>query len=75
MHDYIEIFEEYDSIYDASERFIADLKDEDSYVRRYAAEALGKIGDNRAVEPLIAALKDEDSDVRRYAEEALKKIG
>ncbi|MEO0137911.1 MAG: HEAT repeat domain-containing protein [candidate division WOR-3 bacterium] len=75
MHDYIEIFKEYDSIYDALERFIAALKDENSDVRRCAAQALGKIKDNRAVEPLIAALKDEVSDVRRSAEEALKKIG
>ena len=28
-------------------------------VREYAAEALGKIGDTRAVQPLLAALKDE----------------
>ncbi|MDH7485547.1 MAG: HEAT repeat domain-containing protein [Anaerolineae bacterium] len=35
-----------------------------SWVRRGAAEALGMIGDARAVEPLIAALRDEDSGVR-----------
>jgi HEAT repeat protein len=39
------------------------------------AEALGKIGDTRAVEPLIAALKDEDERVRRVAAEALEQIG
>ncbi len=38
-------------------------------------EALGKIGDVRAVEPLIKALEDEDEDVRRNAVVALGKIG
>ena len=46
-----------------------------SSVRGGAAEALGKIGDARAVEPLIQALKDKDDDVRRNAAEALGKIG
>ena len=45
------------------------------YVRKNAVEALGKIGDNRAVEPLIAALNDSDSDVREYAADALGEIG
>ena len=44
-------------------------------VRSGAAEALGKIGDARAVEPLIQALKDRDYDVRGKAAEALGKIG
>ena len=43
-------------------------------LRREAAEALVKIGDKRAVEPLIQALKDEDSDVRGGAARALGKI-
>jgi HEAT repeat protein len=43
----------------AVEPLIAALKDEDIFVRRRAAEILGKIGDTRAVEPLIVALKDE----------------
>jgi hypothetical protein len=33
-------------------------------VRWSAAEALGTIGDIRAVEPLVAALRDRDKDVR-----------
>jgi hypothetical protein len=41
---------------------------------RAAAEALGKIGDTRAVSPLIEALKDQYLDVRRCAAEALWKI-
>ncbi len=34
------------------------LQHKDRLVRTNAAEALGKIGDNRAVEPLIEALKN-----------------
>ena len=44
-------------------------------VRMQAAEALGQIGDGRAVETLIAALKDEDRYVRVYAASALGNIG
>lgn len=44
-------------------------------VRSAAAEALGKIGDARAVEPLTkAALKDTDRDVQKVAKKALNKI-
>ena len=44
-------------------------------MRRVAVEALGKIGDTRAVEPLIKALQDSEEYVRRGAVEALGKIG
>src|SRR5579862_7868657 len=44
-------------------------------VRRNAVEALGKIEDARAVEPLIGALRDTDEDVQQEAEAALGKIG
>jgi HEAT repeat protein len=44
-------------------------------VSRDAAEALGKIGDSRAVKPLIRALEDGSNDVRKSAAEALGKIG
>ncbi|RKY41050.1 MAG: hypothetical protein DRP85_07295, partial [Candidatus Makaraimicrobium thalassicum] len=54
---------------------ISELKNEDKHVRKDAAEALGDIGDKRAVEPLIQALKDEDPNVRESAAEALRKIG
>jgi len=47
------------------------LKDEDKHVRRRATEALGNIGDAKAVEPFIEALKDEDEDVRKRAIEFL----
>ena len=46
-----------------------------SLVHRTAAEALGEIGDKRAVEPLKAALRDEDRGVREKAAMALKLLG
>jgi len=55
--------------------FINALRHEYSGVRKAAAEALGKIGDQRAVKPLIEALRDKDSDVRKAAAKALGKIG
>ena len=47
----------------------------DDHIRRAAAEALGQIGDARAVQPLLAALRDNDSDVREAAAKALDKLG
>jgi HEAT repeat protein len=44
----------------AVEPLIAALKDENMEARRYAAEALGRIGDARAIDPLIAALEYDD---------------
>jgi hypothetical protein len=43
----------------------------DTAVRRSAAEALGILGDIRAVEPLIAALADTDNAQRKAAVDAL----
>lgn len=43
-------------------------------VRIRAAEALGMIGDPRAIKPLTTALTDKNPDVRKYAFEALHKI-
>jgi predicted NACHT family NTPase len=51
------------------------LNDEDSWVRRRAAVALGKIGNPEAVAVLIQALNDEDSWVRRNTANALEEIG
>jgi HEAT repeat protein len=52
------------------------LKNKDPKVQYDAAEALGELGDNRAVEPLATALRnDELSGVRWKAAEALSKIG
>ena len=44
----------------AVEPLIAALKNSDENVRRQAAEALGMIGDVRAVEPLLNTLKDRN---------------
>jgi len=44
-------------------------------VRSEAAEALGEIGDPRAVEPLIKSLSDKDPFVRSTSADALAKIG
>jgi HEAT repeat protein len=54
---------------------IAALKDRDWQVRSNAAEALGKLGDARAVEPLIASLKDQEAPVQVEAAVALGKLG
>jgi HEAT repeat protein len=54
----------------AVEPFISALKDENSYVRREAAWALGELKDPRAVEPLIAVIKDTEGNTVP----ALKKI-
>ncbi len=52
------------------------LDHKDLQVQYEAAEALGNLGDERAIDPLIAALKrDEFSGVRWKAAEALSKIG
>jgi HEAT repeat protein len=52
------------------------LKNKDPTVQYDAAEALGDIGDKRAVDPLANALcNDEYSGVRWKAAEALSKIG
>jgi HEAT repeat protein len=59
----------------AVEPLISLLKDENSYMRSFAAKALGELGDKRAVQPLVEVLKDEDEQVRKWATEALHKLG
>jgi len=44
---------------------IAALKDTDKYVRKAAAEALGQIGEVRAIEPLITSLRSTDDPYTR----------
>jgi HEAT repeat protein len=48
------------------------LSDEDAEVRRLAAQALGKLEDERCIEPLLAALRDRDADVVKAVILALK---
>jgi len=60
---------------DRAEALISLLKDEDSEIRRVAAETLGKIRALSAVEPLITILKDEDPIARSKAAWALGEIG
>lgn len=51
------------------------LTDSDPTARWKGAEALGRLGDSRAVDDLIAALQDEDRLVRKKAVWALGSIG
>uniref|UniRef100_UPI001961F7AF HEAT repeat domain-containing protein n=1 Tax=Okeania hirsuta TaxID=1458930 RepID=UPI001961F7AF len=53
------------------------LQDEDSSVRHYAAQALGKLGNGSepVVQALLPLLQDEDSLVRYSAAEALGNLG
>ena len=64
---------------DKVDELINQLKDDNSEVRKKAAEGLshikGHIKAGCAVEPLIVALKDIDGEVRRKAAEALGMIG
>ena len=53
-------------------RLIKQLKDKDNRVRTEAAFALGRLRDERAVEPLIKTLKDKDNRVRA---EAVRSLG
>lgn len=56
-------------------QLLQEYNDQDSSVRRSAAEALGQIKDTQAVQALILALNDQESDVRWRAAEALGQIG
>ncbi len=53
---------------------IKSLHNQDQMVRKYAADALGFIGDKRALDSLATLLKDQDKEVREKAEKALHKI-
>ena len=58
----------------AVEPLIGLLKDENVFLRSFAAKSLGELGDKRAVQPLIEMLKDEDEEVRQSATRALDKL-
>lgn len=53
----------------------AEAREDYVQVRGTVAEALGRIGDARAVEPLTSALQDKDWRVRQAALEALTVLG
>jgi len=57
------------------EILIQNLNDENIEIRWKAAEALGELGDSRAVEPLITALENENSDVREDMAIAIRSMG
>jgi hypothetical protein len=59
---------------EAFDAALALLDDKDELVRLRAAQALGRIGDARAIPKLTAALRDEWWDVRFAAEDALARI-
>ncbi|MBM4092562.1 MAG: HEAT repeat domain-containing protein, partial [Planctomycetes bacterium] len=50
-------------------------RDVQHHVRRFAAYALGELGDREAVKPLAGVLLDEDPEVQVFAANALQKIG
>jgi len=54
---------------------IGALQDTNSAVRCGVIDALGQLGDTRAVDPLVSMLQDEDRQVRADAAKALGKIG
>ena len=58
----------------ATEPFILLLKDPEESVRAQAADALGRLGDGRAVGPLISALQDNSEFVRSIAERSLESL-
>ncbi len=56
------------------DKLIDSLKHDDFRIRWLVIDALGEIGDSRAVEPLIATLEDEDFNVQRCSIDALGRI-
>ncbi|MCP4678878.1 MAG: HEAT repeat domain-containing protein [Deltaproteobacteria bacterium] len=60
---------------DATPVLIKKLTDKDRKVRIETANALGYIGDERAIDPLIKTMMDTDRKVRRWASKAIGRIG
>jgi HEAT repeat protein len=54
---------------------IAAMEDEDEDVRKFVADAMAGIGDDRTVEVLVAHLDDSDANVRAAAADALGAVG
>ena len=55
-------------------RLLQELNSSSFIGRKWAAQNLGDLGDNRAVEPLIGMLNDENFNLRIVAAEALGKL-
>lgn len=58
-----------------ADAMLADLRDTHWLNRKYAAETLGELKDQRAVGALVEALTDEVGDVRQRAYDSLIKLG
>ncbi len=58
-----------------ADAMLVDLHDTHWLNRKYAAEVLGELKDDRAVVPLVEALTDEVGDVRQRAYDSLIKLG
>lgn len=54
---------------------VAALDDRDGDVRKSAVQALGRVGDDRAVSALVTGLGDRASDVRAATQRALEDVG
>jgi hypothetical protein len=57
------------------DRMLSALEHESDHLRWRAADALGQLGDPRAIDPLQKLLSDPCDFVRKAAEEALERIG
>jgi HEAT repeat protein len=80
IRQFLEAFKSQDDfteiVWQRAESLIEALMDRNRMIRLNATEALGKIGNERAVEPLIKTLENDwDFVVRLFATEALGKIG
>jgi HEAT repeat protein len=51
------------------------LGDPEARMRRLACEALGQLGDARAIQPLLGLAQDPDCDVRITVDQALDRLG
>ncbi len=60
---------------EAFDSLVEALNNRNKNIRMYAAQVLGYIADERAIEPLIGALEDNHKFVRREASTALTRIG
>ncbi len=60
--------------YPAVPGLVKALFDKKKAVRRASAKALGKIGSERAINPLRVAVRDKDPTVRKMCQEALDRL-